>query len=44
MRIIYSDHAERRIGQKGVTKLEVEHVLKHAKYIIKTRKNRKFVI
>ena len=41
MNIQYSDHAERRIKQRGVTKLEVEHVLEYPFYIKKSFQGRK---
>ena len=36
MRIKYSDHAERRMKQRAVTKLEVEHILQYPNQIIKS--------
>ena len=36
MKIDYSDHAEKRIKQRGITKLEVEYILKHSMYIKKS--------
>lgn len=36
MEITYSDHAEKRIKQRGITKLEVEHILKYPTYIKKS--------
>ena len=36
MEIIYSDHAEKRMKQRGVTELEIEHVLKYPSYIKKS--------
>lgn len=36
MDIRYSDHAEKRMKQRGITKLEIEHVLKYPTYIKKS--------
>ena len=36
MDIRYSDHAEKRIKQRGITKLEVEYILKYPNYIKKS--------
>lgn len=36
MKINYSDHAEKRIKQRGITKLEIEHILKYPTYIKKS--------
>jgi len=36
MKIDYSDHAEKRIKQRGITKLEIEHILKYPTYIKKS--------
>ena len=41
MNIQYSDHAEMRIKQRGITKLEVEHVLRYPFYIKKSFEGRK---
>ena len=41
MNIIYPDHAKKRMKQRGITKLEVEHILKYPFYIRKSFKNRK---
>ena len=37
MKFVYSDHAERRMKQRGITPLEIEFVLKHPDYVKKTR-------
>ena len=34
MNIIYSEHAKRRMKQRAITELEVEHVLQHPDFII----------
>ncbi len=36
MNIVYSFHAKRRMKQRGITELEVEHVLKHPLYVKKS--------
>lgn len=36
MKIIYSDHAKKRMKQRGITELEIEHVLKYPSYIKKS--------
>ena len=36
MKIVYSDHAKKRMKQRGITELEIEHVLKHPSYIKKS--------
>ncbi len=41
MSIIYSDHAEKRRKQRGLSKLEVEHILEYPSYIKKSFDGRK---
>lgn len=41
MKIVYSDHAEKRVKQRGIEDWEVEHVLKFPKYIKKSFDERK---
>lgn len=41
MKVIYSDHAKKRLRQRGITSLEVEFVLNHPKYIKKSFDGRK---
>ncbi len=36
MDIVYSEHARKRINQRGITELEVEHVLKYPAYVKKS--------
>lgn len=36
MNVTYSDHAKKRMGQRGITELEVEHVLTYPTYIMKS--------
>lgn len=36
MKIIYSEHAKKRMKQRGITELELEHVLKHPSYVKKS--------
>lgn len=42
--IIYSDHAKKRLKQRGVTELEVEHILKYPGYIKKSFEGRKTAV
>ena len=37
MHLVYSDHAKKRMNQRGITPLEVEFVLKHPVYVKKSR-------
>lgn len=41
MEIIYSDHAKRRLKQRGITHLEVEFILNHPNYVKKSFEGRK---
>ncbi len=41
IKISYSNHSKKRIKQRGITELEVEHVLKHPIYIKKSFEGRK---
>ena len=41
MDVIYSDHAKKRMKQRGITELEVMHILKHPMYVKKTFDERK---
>ena len=41
MKIVYSDHAEKRLRQRGITTLEIEHVLKYPIYVKKSYEGRK---
>lgn len=41
MKIVYSDHALKRMKQRGITKLEIDYVLEHPTYIKKTFEGRK---
>ena len=36
MEIVYSSHAMKRMKQRGISELEVEHILEHPFYIKKT--------
>lgn len=36
MEAVYSDHAKKRMKQRGITELEVEHILKHPHYVKKS--------
>ncbi len=33
MKIVYSDHAKKRIKQRGIEDWEIEHILKFPEYI-----------
>ena len=41
MEIVYSEHALKRMKQRGISELEVEHVLEHPTYTKKTFEGRK---
>ena len=44
MTVIYSDHAIKRMKQRGITELEVEHILEHPVYIKKSFEGRKVAV
>ena len=44
MEIFYSDHAKKRMKQRGVEDWEIEHVLKHPVYTKKSFEERKIAI
>ena len=44
MEVVYSDHARKRMKQRGVTEIHVELVLKHPTYTKKTYEGRKEAI
>lgn len=41
MEIVYSDHALKRMKQRGISELEIKHVLEHPTYTKKTFEGRK---
>ena len=41
MNIVYSNHAKKRLKQRGLTELEIEHVLEYPSYIKKSIEGRK---
>ena len=41
MKIIYSDHAKKRLRQRGISELEVKQILDHPDYIKKSFEGRK---
>jgi len=41
MKLVYSDHAKKRMRQRGITSLEIELVLAHPEYVKKTFEGRK---
>lgn len=36
MEIVYSDHAKKRMKQRGIEEWEIEHLIKYPSYIKKT--------
>ena len=44
MKIIYSDHARKRIRERGIEEWEIEHVLKYPSYIKKSFEERKIAV
>ena len=36
MKIIYSDHAKKRMRQRGITELEIEHIINYPSYVKKS--------
>lgn len=40
MYIFYSNHAKQRLVQRGISRLEIEFILRHPKRIIKSKDNR----
>ena len=44
MDIIYSDHAKKRLRQRGITELEVAHILNYPNYVKKSFENRKMAV
>ena len=41
MRLVYSDHALKRMKQRGITELHVDYVLEHPSYVRKSFEGRK---
>ncbi|MEA3329703.1 MAG: DUF4258 domain-containing protein [Nanoarchaeota archaeon] len=41
MDIVYSNHAEKRLKQRGIEEWEIEHILKYPSYIRKSFEGRK---
>ncbi len=41
MEIVYSDHARKRMKQRGITELQVEHILRYPTYVLKSFEGRK---
>ncbi len=39
--IIYSDHARKRMKQRGVEEWEVEHIIKYPSYVIKVAEEKR---
>ena len=44
MNIIYSNHAEKRMKQRGIEEWEIEHLLKSPSYVKKTFEGRREAI
>jgi len=44
MNIIYSDHAKKRIKQRGVEDWEIEHILKYPSYVKKSFEERRIAV
>ena len=44
MDVVYSDHAQKRLKQRGITHLEAEHVLKHPQFIKKSLAGKKIAV
>ncbi|MBI2449406.1 DUF4258 domain-containing protein [Candidatus Pacearchaeota archaeon] len=44
MEVVYSDHAKKRMKQRGIEEWEVEHILKFPSYIKKSFSNRKVAV
>ena len=41
MKIVYSEHAKKRMKQRGIEEWEIENILKHPDYIKKLLKKEK---
>ena len=41
MKLVYSEHAIKRMKQRGITELEIKYVLEHPTYVKKTFEGRK---
>ncbi len=44
MEIVYSNHAKKRMEQRGIEEWEIEHLLKYPSYIKKTSESKKEAI
>lgn len=44
MKIIYSDHAKKRMKERGIENWEVEYILKHPSYTKKSFDERKIAV
>jgi len=44
MHIVYSHHAKQRMRQRAVTELEVAHIMRHHKYLIKSHGDTRIVV
>ena len=41
MKLVYSEHAIKRMKQRGITELEIKYMLEHPTYVKKTFEDRK---
>ncbi len=44
MKIIFSDHAKKRMRERGIENWEIEHLLKHPSYTKKSFDKRRIVV
>jgi uncharacterized DUF497 family protein len=44
MKIVYSEHALKRLKQRGITELEVNHVILYPQYVKKSFEGRKSAV
>lgn len=44
MKIIYSDHAKKRMKERGIEDWEIEHIIKHPSYIKKSFEERRIAV
>ncbi|MBI2583263.1 MAG: DUF4258 domain-containing protein [Candidatus Aenigmarchaeota archaeon] len=44
MDVVYSEHAKKRMKERGISLLEAEHVLRYPKYVKKSYEGRKVAV
>ena len=44
MRVVFSDHANKRIRERGIENWEIKHLLKHPSYIKKSFDERRIAV